>query len=315
MCWVINFARKRMKKTSHHRLWSVERGGKKFWSLEIWRFSGRGCKQKSLPKKKKKQLAPVKKRMQTLFEGRNPSSNCVVFFGWQVVILREFQSGKKTAIEVLTCPCRNECDWDVAVCTIASFPCKQPRSNLDKAKSWGKRSKTITASQRINRLRNLTFVGCTTEEFTAGQFVRVVPWRQNWMCSVTLHDFVIFGMSYGCVPLRCHASLQECGFDSSIWFHPKYQNHPREKFVKTDAKENVFDFSTLFFLSFRWVSRPKVSSTANLAYSWNGTRCCGNFGIYGVVFVLIFTSICCWSEIHFDSNLRIWKIYITMNIL
>lgn len=102
----------------------------------------------------------------------------------------------------------------------------------------------------------------------------------------------------------CHASLQECRFDWSIWFHPKYQNHPHEKFVKTDAKENVFDFSTLFFLSFRWVSRPKVSSTANLAYSWNGTRCCGNFGIYGVVFAhhFHFHLLVNWNPLWFKSE-------------
>ena len=199
---------------------------------------------------------------------------------------------------VCVSPCRIELDWDVAAYTIGPFPCKRPRSNLDKAKSW---SKTTTASQRINRLHNLTFVGCTTEEFTAGQFVRVVPWLQNWICSAALHDLVVSFQS----------AMQVFEHVDSIGFHPKYQKYPRDKLIKTGAKENISDLSLRFlskwkniyiyvyvyiymciyiyifyviiFLSFRWVSRPKVSSTANLAYSWNGTRCCGNLGIYGVV--------------------------------
>ncbi len=139
---------------------------------------------------------------------------------------------------VCVSPCRIELDWDVAVYTIGPFPCKRPRSNLDKAKSW---SKTTTASQRINRLRNLTFVGCTTEEFTAGQFVRVVPWLQNWICSAALHDLV--------VPFQ--SAMQVFEHVDAIGFHPKYQKYPRDKLIKTVAKENISNLSLRFLSKYR----------------------------------------------------------------
>ena len=75
MCWVINFARKKHL-IIDSEVWKGEERNFGAWRFEDFQ---EGDANKNHSRKKKKQLAPVKKRMQTLFEGRNPSSNCVVF--------------------------------------------------------------------------------------------------------------------------------------------------------------------------------------------------------------------------------------------
>ena len=98
MCWVINFARKK------HLIIDSEvwKGGER--NFGAWRFEdfqeGDANKNHSR-KKKKKQLAPVKKRMQTLFEGRNPSSNCVVFSGGKLLFCGSFNQVRKLKLRYL----------------------------------------------------------------------------------------------------------------------------------------------------------------------------------------------------------------------
>ena len=296
MCWVINFARKK------HLIIDSEvwKGGER--NFGAWRFEDfqEGDANKNHSRKKKKTAGTCQKKDANTFWREKSIFKLRSFFGWQVVILREFQSGKKTEVEVLTCPCRNECDWDVAVCTIASFPCKQPRSNLDKAKSWGKRSKTITASQRINRLRNLTFVGCTTEEFTAGQFVRVVPWRQNWMCSVMLHDFVISFQS----ATQVFKNVDSIGRSDSI--RNIKITHMKNLLKQMRKKTYLASLRCFSYLSGgsqgqRWAQRQTWLTRGM------GRGAVETLGFTEWFLLIIFTSICWWIEIHFDSNLKTMK--------